>query len=496
MKKTLLFCALFCSSAALAKGSMLPTPLPINTINTHWQATADSIKLPPEGRISAGHSTFIAGSYLIDFAKYFYGGITGMASITGGHGGFFILGGNAGIHIPIGKYFFTEAGSFLGSGGGYTQIVGGGLFVQPYVDAGVNLKYLQVAARYSHMQTPSHGRIKSDQVGLLVNIPTHLYAEGQPVFNDKNFNFLPVYVAAGYMNYISKTLSLANIQQIGFELGYYFTPHFFGTLSPAAAFRTGTPQNGYMEIFAGLGYNLPLSERFSVVAQVAGGAAGGGSTATKDGAMLRTLVGLQGKLTRTYSIELNGGYLKALNTNAKGGVINARMLYYFGYPRATDGPGYDGDWHSIEWQARLFNQSYLKPKHTREPSPSNVQLSSIQFDLGLSDHWYATAQTNVAYHGMSGGYAAVYLGAGVRTQPFTQPGFSFGGEMLVGAAGAGYMAVGDSLLLAPTADVYYNFNEVIGVYVGGGQLFTTKKHNMSTPIINAGLTFHIRTVSD
>ena len=495
MKKRLLLIFIITLNTIYAESSQ-STALPIQPLNSHWQITLDNINLPNDGPVLPGNSTFVGGSYLLDFDKYFYAGINSMASISGGHGGFFILGFNAGIHLPLGQYFFAEAGSFLGAGGGYSSLVGGGLFVQPYADAGLNVNGWQVAARYSYLRTPDHGRIQSHQIGLLVNIPTHLYVEGLPKFDDSQYDFRPIYAATDYLTYFSNTLSQKNIQQIGFELGYFFNQHIFGTLSPAGAFYTGTPQNGYMEIFAGLGYLLPLTQHFALNAQAALGAAGGGSSATKDGGMLRLQTGVQVKLNNTYAIEFNAGYLNALTTHANAGMASAKVLYYFGYPHETNSDGYHGDYDTIPWQVRVYNQSYLKPKHTHPPQPSNIQLSSMQADLGLTEHGYVTAAANVAYHGLSGGYATFYLGGGVRSKSFADTGLSVGTEMLIGVAGAGYMAVGDSLLFAPTINAYYKFNHWCGLFAGGGQMFTSKKGNISTPIINVGLTFNLNTITN
>ena len=111
------------------------------------------------------HMGLMGIHYNLAFDK-FYTGLGMYGSVRGRRGGFFTLGVNAGFKNYLTDKVFIDTGIHFGGGGGAGAPDGGGAFILPHVNLGIQFKNFSFTTGYSYINFFDGGAIKSHQLHL------------------------------------------------------------------------------------------------------------------------------------------------------------------------------------------------------------------------------------------------------------------------------------------------------------------------------------------
>ena len=481
-------CSFFLATFAL-NPSKEPT---INQVPVTYRFTFDNVQVPNNPRMG-----LVGLHYLMHFKPWWQFGFAGYGAVSGAQGGLFSLGLETGLHKKLFGRVYANAGTFLGGGGGKSaqQIVGSGLMLAHYIGLAYDFNYFQLGLNYSIVNFPT-GDVHSHQIELNLDIPSVLYY-AEPNFNEAIFytkaaSYEKNYLMALEKNYFQKsgTLNTGGVVQdqtmhlLGIELGHYLTDRNMVMVQLAGGI-SGI-KNGYMDVFLGTGYQMPVwDSRLSALAKFYLGAGGGGGVETGGGWMIWPVAGLNYAFTTTDSIEMDGGYLKAPSGN-----LAAKTLL-IGWNHSLNMLD-EEDSHLPEtayltnWRFRFSNETYFHPARDSQLSDENIQLIKLKFDRFLNHYFYLTGQGSFAYAGYhAGSYAVGELGLGAQT--IQQPKrFSLYSELLLGAAGGGGVAVNQGAILQPMIGVDYQFTPYLGWQMATGRVMAFSG-KLNSVVVDTGL---------
>jgi len=467
----------------------------------------DDVKMP-QGIQNMG---LLGIDYSVNLSSQFYAGIGGYGSVTGAQGGLFVLGANAGFHHELIPHWWGHMGVFAGGGGGRASLVGGGLMVRPSIGIEYSWNWIRAGLHYSYIDFPT-GKIRSSQVGLDLDIPWDFYyVSATNLPNNSVLNFNNIFLSNGkFLGFQRNDFALllqaykqqqgtknvwgktqdGTIGLIGAELDHYFTEHVFWYLKAVGAFK-GNP-NGYMDVFGGFGYQLPLrSLPIALVPQFGLGAGGGGNTDTGGGVLIQPQIGLELPLFTNFATRLSGGYIWSPKGNLKAATLTGEIIYHLNVATASNTPHENlfSSYYSVKnWHIQLFNQTYLHPQRVSLTTNSTIQLIAIQLDQLFSPNFFMSYQAASAYSGNhAGGYASGMIGPGLQTPEKYHHHLQFFTELFIGAGGGGNLALGGGALIEPIVGLRYAFTPAIGLQTSIGQL-RALHNNLNTTIFNLGLT--------
>jgi hypothetical protein len=498
---------LFAASAS----SAVKKDLVLNKINTQYRFTYEQVSMPNNEKDMG----LLGINYLFNLTKWGYLGFGGYAVVSGKRGGLFVLGAEAGLKHRLYKRLFANAGVFLGGGGGHSSLVGGGMMVRPHVGLSLHFKHVDVGVQYSKVHF-TRGSINSNQVGLSVSLPSSLlYAPADasdyridslknirynfPGFWDFDRNFVSAieqtyFQKNGAKNTLGK-VSDAPMSLVGVRFGHFITPRTYLFLKLAGAFSGDN--NGYMDVLGGLGYRYPFARRFTISAQLAAGAGGGGNTRVGGGIEVAPSINLGYQFTPHWGVGLAGGYIKAIDDDFSAATLNVEITYAMLLASASDhalSPT-KGSYAFHTWHVHLLNQTYLRPQRISSRSHQDVQLIGAKFDTMITRHIYLVGQGTSAYLGNSGGYASGLFGAGIQGTASLWGHVSPLAEILVGAGGGGGLPVSGGLLVQPQVGLNYYFSRYLGVQATVGQVIAPQG-DLDTTVLGASLTWHFSTLQN
>lgn len=458
-----------------ASAGLLPTP-------SAWRLTSETLELPGSERMG-----MVGADLLFDVNDRLRLGVGSYGAVRGDRGGFIALGASAQLRQRLSPLWVSQAGLFVGAGGGrggYT-LSGGGLMLR--ADAGLSYesgRYGNFGFGISHVQFPT-GVIRSTQPYLQYDYP--FYSLLRPGWTTElsragsaDVNALPARAnefAVVLRSYRIASSALrddgqqqyARMQLLGVEWLSYLDDHWFVKLESEGAM--GGQSNGYMQILAGAGYRLPLSSSTAVKVHAAAGPAGGGGVDTGGGLLLDAGLALQQNLTQHTALELSLGAVRAPSRSFSAHSVALKLNYQFGLPQvssqAVAWPAV-GSFDSSNLRVRLANQTYFKadPLWRNRSLDQSVSNLGVQLDYFVSPRWFVTGQGLAAYAGDAGAYMTGQVGVGAQW-PLSERWY-VEGEALLGAAGGGGLAVAGGLIGQGNASVGYRLSKSLSLTATAG----------------------------
>ncbi len=452
------------------------------TSPTVLRATTEILKLPGKEKMGM-LGTFV----LVDVAEGVSLGAGTYGAITGQRGGFITLGGAAEIRHRISPRWLAHAGLFVGAGGGRGgfTLAGGGLMLR--TDVGLKYEtdsYGNLGFGLSHVNFPS-GVIRSTQPYLLYEYPFYslIGASNSKAgggkktpssLSSKEQEFAVIArsykIPAGVVR-DDGTPQFPKMQLAGAEWLSYLDENWFLKIEADGA--AGGQSNGYMQIFAGGGYRMPITRSSSVKLHAALGPAGGGGVDTGGGVVVDAGIGLHQKIFGNNAIELSVSQVRAPSRSFKATSVGLKLVHSFGLPQVSSRPVAASTLAGFEPQQlriRAAHQTYsgTNPKWRNRTPDQNVGNLGVQLDYFLTPNLFVTGQGLAAYSGEAGAYMKGLVGAGYRQQ-ISGPWF-VEAEGLVGAAGGGGLAVGGGLVAQANAGIGYQINRSLSVMATAGRI--------------------------
>lgn len=418
------------------------------------------------------------------FGRYLEGGVDFFTAVEGQRGGFITLGLSGGFEYPLSPLVSLEAGLHVGAGGGRggNLLVGGGLLIRE----NLGLKYRlspagSLSVGYSHVDFPEEGDIKSGQIYLGYSHSFGALLEGTGVGQGQEFLLSDVPgdhrfqrhqfgIKARHMGVAGDVLTDAGLEQDDFGvLGAYWRTYlgneWFLSFDASGA-ATGSSQ-GYMHLLAGVGYQVPLTQRFSVYGSLATGGGGGGAVDTGGGLLLDAGAGVQFSVSPNMFVDFSASRLWAPSSSFESTALGLQLGYQFGAGETAAEPDLALVKHPV--RIRIVHQTYTKGgDNWRNRPEENVGNLGAQLDYFVTPGWYLTGQGLGAYSGDAGAYMIGLVGGGFRLELgeklFTEV------EGLVGAAGGGGLSNGSGLVYQVNLGLGVRLSESLELLGTVGQL--------------------------
>ena len=454
---------------------LIPTP-------SAWRLTSETLELPGGEKMG-----LVGGDLLFDVSDRLRLGVGSYGALRGERGGFITLGVAGELRQRLSRSWMSHAGLFVGAGGGrggYT-LSGGGLMLRSHLGLSYETGgWGNFGFGLSHVQFPS-GVIRSTQPYLQYDYPFYSllrpgWTSELPHAASADINALQA--RANEFSVVLRSYKIASsarrddgqpqygsMQLLGVEWLSYLDDHWFLKVESEGAM--GGQNNGYMQILAGAGYRLPISNRTALKLYAAAGPAGGGGVDTGGGLLLDAGLALQQQLTGRMALELTLGAVRAPSRSFSAQSLAVKLNYRFGLPRVSS--------QAVPWSAldsfdasnlrvRLANQTYFKadPQWRNRSIDQSVSNLGVQIDYFVSPNWFLTGQELAAYAGDAGAYVTGQVGVGAQW-PLSERWF-VEGEALLGAAGGGGLAVAGGLIGQGNASVGYRLSKSLSLMATAG----------------------------
>jgi hypothetical protein len=436
--------------------------IPLHHTPTEYAFSYENVNLPDD-QTNMG---LLGVNYLYHLPGNFYTGVGGYAAVKGKRGGFFTLGFDAGMRHHLTQNIVLDAGLYVGGGGAHNSFhdEGEGLMLRSHL--GLDWRYHDYlyGVSYARLEYPS-GTIRSNDLVFNVNVPSNLaYADFDDMGEqydsglDAGYTFPTEQLGLIHQTYFLRTGSggKTNVQLLGAQGDHFFTPKLYTWVSAAGAYKG--QDNGYMEVFGGVGWQSVLLAKTRLVWRnaIAVGAGGGGGAVTGGGLLLKVKSGLQYEMTPNWLLSVDAGYVRGKSDKFKGYVLSAGVNYQLRFAKYG---GYAADFsppykmHGM--RVRGENITYVSPQYAQANKSGNVDLFGVGFDLFLNKNVYLTGEAASAYAGDAASYATGLFGAGYRYQLSSK--CYLDGTLQVGAAGGGGIAVDEGALWQPSVGLDYSF---------------------------------------
>jgi hypothetical protein len=479
--------------APAASSPAVPSPLvpSLAVPSSHGRLSLERVRFAgSEQRVG-----LVGTSYLIDIAE-----VPGLSvgpavygAVSGGHGGFFSLGGELAwrhrLFGPVG----TEIGLYAGGGGGGGAPAGSGLMLRPHADLVWDLGAVAVGVSVSRARFSS-GQIDSTQLGLVLNassdfrfVPAERLGEPAPGGGRTGLGFDRIQFVGGvYRTPAGKTLNDGTglprtISTVGVRAEQAWGTNAFWGLEAARAGRGGV--GGYAEFLGTAGVETEvMRDVLTVGGRVAAGMAGGGGVSTGGGLLVKA--GLYGivRLGNDLGLALEGDVARAPNGNFRAVQATAALVW------ALDGPSHSGT--SAKPARTDFSagaERFDAPRSAGVYAGQSHALAAVvlKVDRYLTPNFYVSGRASSAAAGEASGYAGAALGAGWM-QPLGAR-FHVGAELLAGAAGGGGVD-GRGLLVQPRAYAGVQLTPTIALRVGASRV-KALDGRLNSNVLDLGLNF-------
>jgi hypothetical protein len=122
-----------------------------------------------------------------------------------------------------------------------------------------------------------------------------------------------------------------DMHQISLQINLDLNKNIF--IAGQTSFANFGDAGAYAEGIVGLGArsNAVLNGKFSLFAQVLGGAAGGGGISTGQGFIIKPSTGFNYKLNKKLSFRTSGGYVKAMGGDLSSVFVNFGLKYHLSF---------------------------------------------------------------------------------------------------------------------------------------------------------------------
>ncbi|WP_010523488.1 hypothetical protein [Aquimarina agarivorans] len=500
-KHLLFFSVLICNLPLVIAQENTNTPV-FNTQKAFANLDFLSIKMPDENEVNMGFSGI---HYNLKF-KDFYTGLGIYGSVSGIRGGFFTLGVNAGIQKKITESLFVDTGIHFGGGGGGGAPDGGGAFILPHLSFGYQFSKFSLSGGYSYVNFFDDGEIKSDQFYISLQVPISFdyanYLNAEKKYStsslkgslwEKISNRISVMAHLNNLspmgdsrNNLGVSLNDKTIRLSGVEINAYLTKNWFWLFKTDGAY-SGIPA-GYMDVFLGGGYHFSMNKnRTNLLGKFAIGAGGGGGVDSQGGALLYPDLSIEQKIYEGFYVSINKGFMLSPNQHFNASTLGFGLKYYVN-TEGTLSDQYALTKTKFKGLNIIIKQDvYTDAKRVTNPTEDLYQIS-LQVDLFLKKHIYATGQTSFANFGNAGAYAEGILGVGIQSAPIFQNKISVFGQALAGAAGGGNISTGQGLILKPSAGIYYHLTDQLNLRAAAGYV-KASGGDLSNASFNFGLSY-------
>ncbi|MFY0631592.1 MAG: hypothetical protein JXR05_14550 [Flavobacteriaceae bacterium] len=436
----------------------------------------------------------------------FYAGLGIYGSVRGKRGGFFTLGVNAGYKAYFNSQLYVDTGIHFGGGGGAGAPDGGGAFILPHMNLGVEFEKFSLSAGYSYINFFDGGNINNKQFNIALQIPISLdYATKNNAEKEydvkslqdsdwdkkaKRFSFMMhlnnLSVTGDSQDTKGNSLKGSTIRLAGFEINSYVNKRWFFFAKFDGAYD-GIPA-GYMNIFLGGGRHFSLNKnRTNILAKFGVGAGGGGGVETKGGVLIYPDISIEQHITNNVYLSINKGFLMSPNSFFSSSTFGVGLKYY------TDINGVEGFNENSKVKFKGFEvvvkqDVYLNAKRARNPTENLYQIS-LQLNYHLNKNVYLAGQTSFANFGNAGAYAEGIVGMGLQTNYFLKKKVSLFAQALLGGAGGGDISTGEGLIIKPSVGLNYNLTEKYMLRSSIGYI-KASGGSLSSPTFNIGISYN------
>ncbi|MBC8328344.1 MAG: hypothetical protein ISR76_01685 [Planctomycetes bacterium] len=382
-------------------------------------------------------------------------GLGGFTAVDGYRGGFLAGGLEGGLNHHFSDSVSIDAGIFVGVGGGHSVPNGTGVMLREHLGGQYQVsKNLGLRLEFSNIDFPN-GTMGDFQLGVgaawtmapwvarnEVRAGRVFPAAAQPEVTRLRFSaggtFLLVDSSSKYTN--GKSVD-ADISLVGGRADLFLDDNLFLALSAGGAL-VGDIQ-GYAQVLTGVGYSMPIDERFSIEGTFLVGGAGGGGADTGGGLVVQP--GIGGRIH--FHPQVSGGVtlsrLMAVDGDFDATGIGFDLAFSTGLPDYK--PGVRGvllpDQTSLSlWVVEVMHRSYFPREDVRLDTGRDMGTMH-ELGLGLAfpltTEMELTAQFFGAYEGAEDAYAEGWLGGRYRHHFAGHPSQAQWHLILAGAMGMG-----------------------------------------------------------
>jgi len=427
-------------------------------------------------------------SLVYQFPTGLYVGNSVYSAAFGTGGGFFVGGIEAGWMLPFSQSFGLQFGSFVGGGGGASQVSGDGLMLRHHLSAWIQpLDGVRIQPGITHVSV-SGSPISTAAFTLGISRDFNIALSGGHEKQDApSGRFLRVAAfKPAFRQYIPQgskmrggRVDLQTMNTLGAELTFSRSMNYevfiqtYGVVSGDA--------EGYADWM--LGYRGFLNLRpFRLSASLGAGTAGGGNVNTGGGMIFITGLGLELPLFGKFGAEIEAMGVSSFNGDFLTFAPGARIVRYLNRPFAPE-----GETTSYRWKANsgvvmhIPNSSYRKnSRHPNDP----VYMIEAGMDLFLSDRFYITGQAYTSFIGDAGGYQIGLLGPGYSV-PFIGRSI-LSGEIYIGAGGGAGVDTQGGLLTGARAELSVPVWRALNWTAGAGTLSALLGKGMNPITLHTG----------
>jgi hypothetical protein len=412
----------------------------------------------------------------------YYVGQSIYSAALGDAGGAFFWGYEVGKRYPITSNNFLNLSTFLGGGGGASQVPGDGLMTRTY--AGVSSFLTPTLSMETGI---SYIYIKGSTIQTAaLSLGFSYLSDGlAPEFennNQKLFDILAIKPTFRTFNIPGSVVSRSQSQQgnvslVGIEIAFDSNGNRENFISGDGAFMGDG--EGYMNIMLGT-RGIWEKQNFQMFGDVSLGFGGGGDIDTGPGILGAIGIGGRIPLSKRIDLELGIQSLAAFNGSFNAISPYIRTSYVFKRPNLLKRS--QKFQYSTGFSYQLANLEFRK---VGDQSKANPVLNFTSLDVFLNDNFYLIGEAQTVMLGDAGGYALGLLGLGYRHSLSNS--WNLSPEIFIGAAGGGGVETKGGLLAGGQLELDYKFSERIWLSAGFGYLASIKGKGMAPTTINLGL---------
>lgn len=432
----------------------------------------------------------------------FYTGLGMYGAVKGRRGGFFTLGANAGFKNYVSNKLFIDTGIHFGGGGGAGAPDGGGAYLLPHVDLGIQFEKFSMTAGYSYINFFDEGAIQNHQIHFGLQVPIDFsYASmnaAEKEFTIGNLKASPwnqTPKRASFMLHLNNlsvkkggALVGKTIRLAGFEFNSYINTNWFYFAKFDGAYNG--IDAGYMDVILGAGYHFYFNKnRTNILTKFGIGAGGGGGVDSQGGFLLYPDLSLEQHLTNNTYLTINKGFLMTPNSYFKTSTIGVGLKYYTNINGISNNKSDQKLRRFKGIETILKHDAYLDAKRISNPT-ENLHQISFQLNYHLSKNIYFAGQTSFANFGNAGAYAEGIVGLGVQSNYFMNDKINMFLQGLAGGAGGGNISTGQGFILKPSIGLNYKMNSRVAlrsaigyIKASGGQL--------NSSFLNIGISYRL-----
>ena len=452
------------------------------------------------------HMGLMGIHYNLAFDK-FYTGLGMYGSVRGIRGGFFTLGVNAGFKNYLTDKVFIDTGIHFGGGGGAGAPDGGGAFILPHINLGIQFKNFSFTTGYSYINFFDKGAIENQQLRLGLQIPINFSSanieNSEREFSGRELStstWIKKPIRTSFMLHLNnlsvvgnskygdgRSLAGSTIRLAGFELNSYINKNWFYFAKFDGAYD-GIPA-GYMNIILGAGYQFSFNNnKTNILTKFGMGAGGGGGVDSQGGVLLYPDISVEQHIVNNTYLSINKGLMMSPNSFFKSTSFGIGLKYYSNIngisEKSTDTKAV---FKGIE--VIIKQDAYLNAKRMTQPT-ENLHQISLQLNYHLNKNIYLAGQTSFANFGNAGAYAEGIVGVGLQSNYFMNNKINIFLQGLAGGAGGGNINTGEGFIIKPSVGFNYKLNSRLALRSTAGYIKAIGGA-LSSASISMGISYRI-----